>query len=48
MDALLMMHDVLSFSAMLLAGVIGALIVGPLGRTARRVAVRVRVHPHDR
>jgi hypothetical protein len=38
----MMMHDVLSFCAMLLAGVVGALIVGPLGSAARLVAARVR------
>jgi hypothetical protein len=37
-------HDLLSFSALLLSGVIGALIAGPLGLAARTVAERARVN----
>jgi hypothetical protein len=36
-------HDVLSLSALLLSGLIGALIAGPLGLAARTVAERARI-----
>jgi hypothetical protein len=36
-------HDLLSFSALLLSGVIGALIASPLSLAARTVAARARI-----
>jgi hypothetical protein len=44
----MMAHDLFSFSAMLLSGLIGALIVGPLGNAARTIAQRVRVSDRRR
>jgi hypothetical protein len=41
-------HDLLSFSALLLAGVLGALIAGPLGNAAKLIAERARISDHRR
>ena len=41
-------HDLAGFAAMLLSGIVGALLIGPFGKAMMLAAKRVRIDDRDR